>query len=249
MIDFRNRFVFIIGIESGRPGLPAGIATWSAAKEQRPRDEEKPVGAGSIPGPAEGSENMPEITETFFAADRKTWRAWLKRHHRNKGEIWLLFYKKHTGRECVSYPHAVEEALCFGWIDGILKRIDGEKHVVRFTPRRPGSRWSECNKERVGRMRREGRMTPSGQALVDAAVKSGEWARRREYQGEGVSIPDLDEALEANPAARKNFAGFPPSARKMYRAWILDAKREATRRRRIASVVERAAAGRKPGID
>lgn len=192
---------------------------------------------------------MPEITETFFAADRKTWRAWLKRHHREKKEIWLLFYKKHTGRECVSYPHAVEEALCFGWIDGILKRVDGEKHVVRFTPRRAGSKWSEINKERVGRMRREDRMTRAGQALVDAAVASGEWDRVREYREEDASIPELDAALAANPAARKNFAGFPPSARKMYRAWVLDAKREATRRRRIDAVVKRAAAGRKPGID
>lgn len=192
---------------------------------------------------------MPEITDTFFAGNRSAWRAWLKRHSAKKREIWLLFYKKHTGRACVPYPDAVEEALCFGWIDGILKRIDGEKHVVRFTPRKPGSRWSESNKQRVARMQEEGRMTPAGQALVAAAVKRGEWARVRDREVEDTPIPELDRALESNPAAGENFRRFPPSARRMYRAWILDAKRDETRRRRIGEVVKRAAAGRKPGID
>jgi len=191
---------------------------------------------------------MPEITETFFAADRGSWRAWLEKHHGVKKEIWLIFFKKHTGKACVSYPEAVEEALCFGWIDGILKRIDDKKHTVRFTPRKPRSRWSELNKTRVRRMIREGRMAKLGMDRVRDAKRSGEWQKTYEREADHP-VPELERALADDPAARENFESFPPSARKMYRVWILDAKREETRLRRIREVVRRAALNQKPGIE
>jgi uncharacterized protein YdeI (YjbR/CyaY-like superfamily) len=114
-----------------------------------------------------------EITETFFAPDRATWRAWLEANHARAGEIWLVFLKKHVGEPCVTLDEAVEEALCFGWIDGHLRRIDERSHALRFTPRKPTSQWSAGNKERVERLTREGRMAPAGLALVAVAKTSG----------------------------------------------------------------------------
>ena len=87
-----------------------------------------------------------EITTTFYAPDRAAWRAWLAANGQAEREIWLIFYKKHTGTPCVSYDEAVEEALCFGWIDGLIKRLDDDRYAQRFTPRKPGSSWSESNK-------------------------------------------------------------------------------------------------------
>jgi len=189
------------------------------------------------------------VTDRFFAKDRRTWRAWLRKNGRRKPEIWLVFYKKHTGRRCVSYDASVEEALCWGWIDGKLRRIDDEKHMVRFTPRRPGSIWSVANKARVREMIRQRKMTRAGMALVEDAKRSGTWQRASARESTDAPPPDLKRALARNPKARENFEAFAPSYRKMYIAWVLDAKRDETRRRRIAKVVERSARGRKPGID
>jgi uncharacterized protein YdeI (YjbR/CyaY-like superfamily) len=192
---------------------------------------------------------LPGSKDTFFATDRRTWRAWLRKNGRRTSEIWLVFYKKHTGERCVSYDAAVEEALCWGWIDGKLRRIDDRKHMVRFTPRRPGSIWSEANKARVRRMIRQGKMTRAGLALVEDAKKSGQWQRASARETADEPPPDLKRALARNRKARENFEAFAPSYRKMYVAWVLDAKREETRKRRIAKVVERSAQNKKPGID
>lgn len=188
-------------------------------------------------------------SERFFAADRRTWRAWLREHHGTKQEIWLVFMKKHTRERCVSYEAAVEEALCWGWIDGKLRRIDDEKHMVRFTPRRPGSIWSEANKARVEKMIRQRKMTRAGVALVEEARKSGQWQKASARENVLEPPPDLARALARNKRARRNFEAFAPSYRKMYIAWVLDAKRDETRRRRIRKVVERAALNRKSGMD
>jgi len=118
---------------------------------------------------------MPEIGETHFARTRAAWRKWLEKNHASKREIWLRLYKKHVKKPCVAYDHAVEEALCFGWIDGILKRIDDEQHVIRFSPRRKNSVWSDSNRKRVNRMTRQGKMTEAGLAAVREAKKNGRW--------------------------------------------------------------------------
>ena len=118
---------------------------------------------------------MLDVSETLFCPDRDTWRVWLAEHGATRREVWLLFSKKHTGRPGLEYVEAVEEALCFGWIDGQLRRIDEEKHAIRFTPRRTGSVWAKSNKARVARMIEQGRMTEAGMALVRDAQKNGEW--------------------------------------------------------------------------
>ena len=118
---------------------------------------------------------MTEITETFFAADRAAWRAWPTANHASCSEIWLVFLKKHVGEPCVTLDEAVEEALCFGWVDSLLRRVDDRRHVLRFTPRKAASQWSASNKERAERLTREGLMAPAGLAAVAAAKKSGAW--------------------------------------------------------------------------
>ena len=110
------------------------------------------------------------LMRTFYAEDRAEWRAWLETNHTLETEIWLLFYKRHTGKPRVAYPDAVEEALCFGWIDSTIRRVDDATYAQRFTPRRPGSSWSELSKRRVARLVQEGRMTKAGLAKVDFAL-------------------------------------------------------------------------------
>ena len=184
--------------------------------------------------------------DTFFAADRAAWRSWLERHHAARTQVWLLLHKKHVEEPSVRYDEAVEEALCWGWIDGLTKRWDERSYAVRFTPRKPGSVWSESNVERVTRMIAEGRMTPAGQALVDEAKRRGTWDQAASGRLD-VTPPDLEAALAGVPAAAARWNEWPATPRRMYVYWVLDAKRPETRARRIAEVVRRAAAGLRPG--
>ena len=186
------------------------------------------------------------LTDTFFAADRAAWREWLARDHAARTQVWLLLHKKHVEEPSVSYDEAVEEALCWGWIDGLTKRWDERTYAVRFTPRKPGSVWSESNVARVGRMIAEERMTPAGQALVDEAKRRGTWGAAASVRLD-VAPPDLVAALAADPSAAAGWSAWPPSHRRQYTYWILDAKRAETRARRVAEVARRAAAGLKPG--
>jgi len=185
-------------------------------------------------------------SDTFFAADRAAWREWLERHHAARTQVWLLLYKKHVEEPSVSYDEAVEEALCWGWIDGLTNRWDERSYAVRFTPRKPASVWSESNVARVERMITEGRMTPAGQALVDEAKRRGTWYEAASGRSD-VTPPDLAAALAAEPAAAARWYAWAPSHRRQYIYWILDAKRPETRARRVAETVRRAAAGLKPG--
>lgn len=189
------------------------------------------------------------MSEVFLAKNREAWRDWLAKNHVDQKEVWLLIFKKKAGKECVAYNGAVEEALCFGWIDGKVKRIDEEKHVIRFTPRKPKSVWSESNKARVRKMIKAGKMTEAGLKLVKAAKRSGQWQKATEWANMDEVPADLEKALSDNDQARENFGNFASSYRKMYIGWILDAKRDETRQRRIRAVVNRAAQNKKPGID
>ena len=184
--------------------------------------------------------------DTFFAADRAAWRTWLAAHHGSATVVWLLLHKKHVDEPSVRYDEAVEEALCWGWIDGLTSRWDGRSYAVRFTPRKPGSVWSESNVARVERMIAEGRMTPAGQALVDEARRRGTWQEAASGRLE-VTPPDLEAALAAEPAASDRWTAWAPSYRRQYMYWVLDAKRAETRKRRVAEVVRRASAGLRPG--
>jgi uncharacterized protein YdeI (YjbR/CyaY-like superfamily) len=185
--------------------------------------------------------------ETFFALDRAAWRAWLEEHHAATREIWLVLLKTHVRRPSVNYEEAVQEALCLGWIDGMLRRMDDESHMVRFTPRKPGSMWSPSNKARVERLIAERRMTPTGLALVEEAKRGGEWDKA-EAREDVTAVPeDLAAALEADAMASAAWERLAPSHRKQYLYWIGEAKRAETRARRVAETVARAGEGRRPG--
>lgn len=189
---------------------------------------------------------MADITETFFAPDLAAWRGWLERHHADKREIWLVLLKVHVDEPSVTYAEAVEEALCFGWIDGQLKRIDDRSHAVRFSPRKPGSVWARSNVARVEKLLAEGRMRPEGLALVDEAKRRGTWDDA--VSGRYDATPaDLQAALDADPVAAERWRTWAASHRIQYVYWVLDAKRPETRARRVAEVARRAAAGLRPG--
>jgi len=188
-----------------------------------------------------------EELEPLFFEDRAGWRDWLEEHHADATEAWLVYYKKHTGKPSVKQAEGVEEALCFGWIDGKVRRIDDERYMQRYTPRKPRSIWSERNKQRVKELIKAGRMTPAGMALVKAAKKSGQWSKATETHNAAMH-PGLEKALAKNKRAQTLWEQQPPSHRKHYLWWINDAKREETQLRRIDKAMQMLLDGKKPGM-
>jgi uncharacterized protein YdeI (YjbR/CyaY-like superfamily) len=179
-------------------------------------------------------------------SDRAAWRRWLEQHHARAAQAWLALYRKGCRPGALSYEETLEEALCFGWIDGLLRRLDAKRFVLRFTPRRRGSIWSESNKRRVRRLIREGRMTPHGLARIAEAKTNGEWeaASRRE---DVATLPtDLARALR-RAGALAAFRRLPPSRRKQLLWWISSARRPETRARRIRSSAALSGGIKQPG--
>jgi uncharacterized protein YdeI (YjbR/CyaY-like superfamily) len=188
------------------------------------------------------------IGQHLEVTGREEWRAWLAEHHATAPEIWLIHYKKHTGQPTISHEEGVEEALCFGWIDGVIKRIDEQKYAVRYSPRRSGSVWSQTNIRRAKQLMKHGRMTAAGKARIREAHASGEWHRTRQQEQPMDIPPDLQAAVAADRQARENFDNLAPSHIRQFLRWINDAKRAETRRRRIRETVRMVREGRKPGI-
>lgn len=189
-----------------------------------------------------------EITETIYLTNRIDWRDWLESNHQSKKEIWLIYYKKHTGKPRIPYDDAVEEALCFGWIDSIVKRVDDATFVQKFSPRKPRSLWSALNKDRVEKMIKAGLMTQAGLDKIEEAKNNGKWEEAYTSK-KVVEIPsDLTFELSKDNAAHRNFLNFADSYKNMYINWINSAKKEETRQRRIKKVVLRASKNMKPGM-
>ncbi|MBL7033010.1 MAG: YdeI/OmpD-associated family protein [Candidatus Delongbacteria bacterium] len=189
-----------------------------------------------------------EIGQQLLVTARNEWRDWLEQNHTGASEIWLIRFKKHTGKPALPYEDAVEEALCFGWIDGILKRLDSEKYVIRFSPRRENSAWSELNRKRVGRMIRQQKMRPAGMRSVREAKKNGRWHINSPREIPFEVPTDLAHALAADERAKANFELLAPSYKKLFIRWIVSAKREETRKRRIAKAVKMTSRNEKPGM-
>lgn len=187
------------------------------------------------------------MAEKLFK-NRTQWRKWLDKHHATETEIWLVYYKKQSGKQSVRYEEAVEEALCYGWIDSKVKRLDAERYMQRYTPRLPGSIWSKTNKKRIQRLIGDGRMTAAGLAVIEAAKQDGSWARLDALEAEPTVPEDLADALAENARAGKFFHGLAPSYQKQYLWWLSDAKRPQTRQKRLSAIVQRCAQGIKPGI-
>ncbi len=174
------------------------------------------------------------------ADDRATWRSWLETNHATATGAWLVTWRPQSGRAGLDYEAAVEEALCFGWIDSTGGRVDDERGRLYFAPRKPRSAWAASNKARVERLIGDGRMAPAGLAAIERAKANGSWNVLDSV--ERLEVPaDLSAALDAHPPAAANFAAFPPSARKMMLGWVALALRPETRTTRIAKIAEAAA--------
>jgi uncharacterized protein YdeI (YjbR/CyaY-like superfamily) len=187
--------------------------------------------------------------KTLYVQDREGWRGWLETHADKETVIWLIFYKKGSGRRSVPYPDAVEEALCFGWIDSIIKRLDDEKYIQKFTPRKEKSQWSTLNVGRVRRMISQGRMTERGMALYRYAEEHGLLPEPGSKPGKDLAIPGfITDGLSANKKAGKIFYSLAPSHKRMYILWIMDAKKEETRIRRLKEAIGLLNRGKKLGL-
>jgi uncharacterized protein YdeI (YjbR/CyaY-like superfamily) len=182
--------------------------------------------------------------------DRDTWRAWLAENHDREREVWLVYSKARTGKPRIGYEDAVEEALCFGWIASIVRRLDDEFYAQKFTPRKAGSRWSALNRRRVAKLIREGRMTQAGLTKVPdpAAGRVGKEAEAGNRGEEPALPPAIKRELRANKAAWLFFSRLAPSYRRNYIRWVMSAKKDETRLRRLREAISLLAQNRKLGL-
>jgi uncharacterized protein YdeI (YjbR/CyaY-like superfamily) len=186
------------------------------------------------------------MDEPLYFATPAALRAWFRKHHAKAGELLLGYWKVGSGQASVTWPESVDEALCVGWIDGVRKRLDDQRYTIRFTPRRPGSVWSQVNVKRIGELLAEGRMRPEGLAVFEA---------RGEQHQRGYSFsdrpeqfaPELEAAFRVHAAAWAYFEQQPPGYRRAAIHWVSNAKQEATRLKRLATLIEDSAAGRRLG--
>ena len=178
---------------------------------------------------------------TFYAASAE-WRAWLAEHHADAREHWVGFHRRATGRPTMTWPESVDQALCFGWIDGIRKRVDDERYMIRFTPRTPSSRWSRVNVARVAALTEAGLMHPAGLRAFEARTAEGTYSY--EQRERAALDPDRERRLRADAAAAAFFDAQPPSYRRAATHWVMSAKREETRDRRLEQLVSCSAQGR-----
>jgi len=178
---------------------------------------------------------------TFFETPA-AFRAWLQRHHDDVDVLWVGFYKKATGRPSIDWPESVDEALCFGWIDGLRKSIDDESYRIRFTPRRPGSIWSDRNIQRVAELTRLDRMEAPGIAAYER--RSEEKSRRYSFEQAGVALAaEMEAEFRRHDEAWAFFQSEPAGYRKNSTWWVIQAKRPETRARRLATLIRHSAAG------
>ncbi|HEV8158185.1 MAG TPA: YdeI/OmpD-associated family protein [Pyrinomonadaceae bacterium] len=186
--------------------------------------------------------------QDFHPRSRSEWREWLTENHAKLTGIWFVYFKKHTGKPRVTYDEAVEEALCFGWIDSLPRKFDGERSKLLFTTRKPKSVWSKPNKLRVEKLIREGLMTEGGLAKIEAAKRNGSWNALD--ASDNLEIPkDLAKAFEVNKTAEQNFTAFSDSVKRGILYWIMSAKRDETRAMRIEKTISMAKRNKRANFD
>lgn len=173
-----------------------------------------------------------KAVKTLDVRTRAAWRAWLATHHATASKVWLVFHKTHTGTRSIDYEAAVEEALCFGWVDSLIKRLDEDRYARKFTPRKAGSAWSASNRRRYAKLKAAGRLAPAG-------VNRPPTTRSAYPVAPDVStVPgDVAKTLEAAPKAWTYFQSLPPSHRRRYLLWIVTARQDETRQRRLREAV------------
>lgn len=189
------------------------------------------------------------MSKTLYVSNRDEWRAWLDDNYATETELWLVFYKKPSLNPNIPYDDAVEEALCFGWIDSIIQKIDEEKYARKFTPRVNNAKWSESNKKRIAKMIQKGRMTEAGLAKVTFSLPGDfETSLKPKATAEQVIPEHIRQALMANSAAWDNFNRLAPSHRRQYIRWIVSAKKEETQLKRAQEVIKMLVQGKKLGL-
>ncbi len=187
------------------------------------------------------------VKSLYFKTPQE-WRTWLQFNHDKEAQVWLIFFKKETGKPSLDYESAVEEALCFGWIDSIIKKIDKSRFARKFTPRKESSKWSATNKKRRKLLMKSGRMTPIGLVKIEAAQQNGRWDQP-DRPNISFELPqDFKEALDQNKKAKEFFENLPPSYRKQFIGWIKIAQRQETREKRISESVQLLQKGEKLGL-
>jgi uncharacterized protein YdeI (YjbR/CyaY-like superfamily) len=189
-------------------------------------------------------EQLPEI----YISKRGDWRDWLAENHSVSPGAWLVYYKKHTGIERIAYDDAVEEALCFGWIDSTVRRLDDQRFCQKFVPRRKRSSWSAHNRVRAEKLMADGTMTPAGMGKIEAARTSGEWDKALKERVDRPMPPELKKALADDAKAAAEYRRLTPTQAKYFKNWVGEAKKPETRERRAAKAVAMMREGKKPGM-
>lgn len=188
------------------------------------------------------------LNNALIFKNKEEWRKWLEENHIKFKEIWLIHYKKSSNKISLTNYDAVEEALCFGWIDSTLKKIDEERYILRYTPRKNKSVWSKINKETAERMVLQGKMTQAGLEKIKSAKKNGLWKNAYTNKIRDKLPSDLEKSLRLDRIAWENFQNFANSYRNMYIGWVKNSKKEETRKKRINEVVKRSKENKKPGF-
>lgn len=184
--------------------------------------------------------------KTLLVRTFDQWRDWLVKHHASESEVWLIFHKAHTGVASIGYQDALDEALCFGWVDSLVKRLDDRRYARKFTPRRPDSRWSDLNRKRYAELKREGRLTPAG--IQRPPTSRGDGPRPPRLEMPSRLPAYIQAALKSHPAALRHFEALAPSHRRRYFAWIDSARREETKLRRLDEAIRLLASGKTLGL-
>ena len=184
--------------------------------------------------------------KTLLVQTLKEWRAWLQKHHASEPEIWLVFHKRHTGIPSIEYKDSLDEALCYGWVDSLIKRLDDDRFARKFTPRKPDSRWSEVNRKRYAGLKALGRLKPPGIARAPGARGSAPKPKRVELPAKLPSY--IEVALRKHPVARRNYNALSPAHQRRYFAWIASAKREETRMKRLDEAIRMLTRGVELGL-
>jgi uncharacterized protein YdeI (YjbR/CyaY-like superfamily) len=184
--------------------------------------------------------------KTLLVRTLERWRDWLTEHHSSESEVWLIFHKGHTGLPSIAYKDARDEALCFGWVDSLVKRLDSRRYAQKFTPRRPNSRWSAVNRKRYDELKAEGRLKPSG--IERPPTDRGDAPRPPRLATPSKLPAYIDAALRNNARALRHFKALAPEQRRRYFAWIESAKREETKLRRLKEAIRLLASGKVLGL-
>jgi uncharacterized protein YdeI (YjbR/CyaY-like superfamily) len=184
----------------------------------------------------------------LYLQTREEWRDWLRRNHKTAADVWLIYYKKGSGKSTIKYSDAVEEAICFGWIDGKIKSVNKDYYIQRYTPRRSGSRWSKYNIDRVQKMISLGKMEPAGLSSFREVLEKPELVYDNRSDGEPEIPEDLMEAFSSNKKAFGNFMNFSTSTRRTYIDWLNSAKKAETRPGRINKIIYSSEQNKRPGM-